>query len=61
MQKRGKLYKDIVATTVSMCIINMLTMSYTFRYPYENAIAFGGVDMGIMNAKDADTAAGIIR
>ena len=42
-------------------IINMLTISYTFRYPYENAIAFGGVDMGIMKAKDADTAAGIIR
>ena len=42
-------------------IINMLTISYTFRYPYENTIAFGGVDMGIMKAKDADTAAGIIR
>ena len=45
----------------SITIIYMLTISYTFRYPYENTIAFGGVDMGIMKAKDADTAAGIIR
>ena len=36
-------------------------MSETFRYPYENAIALGGVATGSMNAYEAETAAGIIR
>ena len=38
-----------------------LTISCTFMNPYENAIAFGGVATGNMNAREAATVAGIIK
>lgn len=34
------------------------TRSITFKYPYENAIAFGGVATGNMNANDVATTVG---
>ena len=36
-------------------------MSMTFKRPYENAIAFGGVATGNMNANEVDSAAGNIK
>lgn len=37
-----------------------LTISDTFRYPYEKTMAFGGVATGSMKAKDALRVQGII-
>lgn len=38
--------------------LKQLTISITFKYPYENTIVFGGVATGNMNANEVDIADG---
>ena len=43
-----------------MIPLYMLTISWTFKYPKENAMALGGVAAGSIKANEAEIVAGII-